>query len=48
MKTSVLFMLIVQGTVIVILGILFYKVLTIGKKEKKEKGGARELRIKKR
>lgn len=44
MKTSVLFMLIVQGTVTVILGILFHKVLTIGKKEKKEKRGARELR----
>jgi hypothetical protein len=29
-------MLIVQGTVTVILGILFYKVLTIGKKKKKE------------
>ena len=29
-------MLIVQGTVTVILGILFYKVLTIGKKRKKE------------
>jgi hypothetical protein len=36
MKTSVLFMLIVQGTVTVILGILFYKVLTIGKKKGKE------------
>ena len=36
MKTAVLFMLIVQGTVTVILGILFYKVLTIGKKGKKE------------
>ncbi len=36
MKTSVLFMLIVQGTVTVILGILFYKVLTIGKKGKRK------------
>lgn len=34
MKTSFLFMLIIQGAVAIITGILYHKVLTVGKKEK--------------
>lgn len=38
MSTSLIFMLTVQGTVILITGILYYKILTTGKKgeDKKE------------
>lgn len=33
MKTSLIFMLAVQGAVVIITGILYYKILTTGKKE---------------
>ncbi len=36
MNTSLIFMLAVQGTVTIITAILYYKILTAGKKKEKE------------
>lgn len=37
MRTSILFMLVIQGAVAIITGILYHKVLTLGKKKEAEK-----------
>ncbi len=36
MRSSVLFMLIIQGAVTIITGMLYYKVLTVDKKKKEK------------